>query len=141
MPALTVLIPVRNAAATLDQALGSIAAQSFRDWEAIVVDDGSTDRTHRLLCAWERRDPRFRILRHEEGQGIVACLNYALALADSPLVARMDADDVSLPARFERQVRRIEAGDVAAVGCRVRYFPPEQVRGGPCVTRSGSTHW
>lgn len=130
MPALSVLIPTRNAAATLDQALGSIGAQTFRDWEAIVVDDGSRDATPRLLRAWSRRDPRFHVLTHDTHLGIVTSLNRALAQAQAPLLARMDADDCALPRRLERQVERMEAGDVAVVGCRVRYFPDEAVQGG-----------
>src|SRR5918998_294341 len=97
MPAISVLIPVRNAAATVDQALGSIKAQTFTDWEAIVVDDGSTDDTRRLLRA--------------------------ISEASAPVLARMDADDVSLPKRLERQMERLAQGDAAAVGCQVRYFP------------------
>lgn len=129
-PAVSVLIPVRNAAATVDQALGSIKAQTFQDWEAIVVDDGSTDDTRRLLASWGRRDTRFRILRNREWQGLVPTLNRALEAAAAPIVARMDADDVSLPRRFEVQMARLAEGDVAAVGCQVRYFPDEAVAGG-----------
>lgn len=130
MPAVSVLIPICNAAATVDQALGSISAQTFRDWEAILVDDGSSDDSRRLLRAWARRDPRMRLLRCAERQGITACLNRALEEAQAPLIARMDADDVSLPRRLEREVARMAEGDVAVVGCRVRYFPEEQVAGG-----------
>jgi len=131
MPALSVLIPIRNAGGTLDQALGSVAAQTFRDWEAILVDDGSTDDTPAMLRAWQRREPhRFRILRNERSLGIVASLNRALEEARTPLIARMDADDCCLPRRFERQLERFGAGDVSAVGCRVRYFPDGDVRQG-----------
>lgn len=130
MPALSVLIPARNASVTLDEALESVRTQSFEDWEAVVVDDGSTDETPELLAAWARRDRRFRVVRNEAPRGIVTSLNRALGLARAPLLARMDADDVSLPGRFARQVERIGQGDVAAVGCRVRYFPEEQVRDG-----------
>jgi GT2 family glycosyltransferase len=129
-PAISILIPVLNAASTLDQALGSIKAQTFTNWEAIVVDDGSTDDTLRLLRAWGRRDDRFRILRNRENRGIVASLNQAMDEARAPVLARMDADDVSLPRRLERQMDRLAEGDVAAVGCQVRYFPEEQVAGG-----------
>lgn len=129
-PAISVLIPARNTAATLDEALASIANQSFTDWEAIVVDDGSTDATPALLAARAARDPRFRILRNETGCGIVAALNRALDEALAPVLARMDADDLSLPDRFAWQWERISAGDVVVVGCGVRYFPEELVREG-----------
>ncbi|MCC2670400.1 MAG: glycosyl transferase family 2 [Armatimonadetes bacterium] len=129
-PRLSLLIPVRNAAATLDEALASIAAQTLEDWEAILVEDGSTDETPELLVDWARRDRRFRVLRNGEPLGLVASLNRAAAAATAPLLARMDADDLSLPSRLERQVERIEHGDVAAVGCRIRYFPEELVADG-----------
>src|SRR5688572_21419330 len=130
MPAVSVLIPARNAAATLDEALASMQAQTFRDWEAIVVDDGSTDETPNVVAEWVRRDARFHVLRSGVGQGLVAALNRALGEARAPVVARMDADDVSLPERLDRQLARLEQGDVAAVGCGVRYFPEEQVMDG-----------
>ena len=130
MPAVSVLIPARNAAATLDEALASIAAQSFEDWEAIVVDDGSTDDTPKLLETWEQRDPRFRVLRNPRQLGLVESLNRAAEAASAPVLARMDADDVSLPRRLELQLARLEVGDVDAVGCQVRYFPDEVVAGG-----------
>src|SRR3954453_1059263 len=103
MPGVSVLIPARDAAATLDEALASIQAQTFTDWEAIVVDDGSVDETPRLLERWACRDPRFRIVRNPDPLGIVASLNRALESASAPLIARMDADDISLPRRFELQ--------------------------------------
>ncbi|MGV3720760.1 MAG: glycosyltransferase [Actinomycetota bacterium] len=130
MPAVSVLIPVRNAAATLDEALTSIACQTVEDWEAVVVDDGSADETPTLLAEWTRRDRRFRVVRNEAGLGLVESLNRAASLASAPVLARMDADDVSLPTRFERQLARLEDGDVAAVGCGVRYFPEALVAGG-----------
>jgi glycosyltransferase involved in cell wall biosynthesis len=126
-PRLSVLVPARDAAATLDEALDSLAAQTFGDWEAIVVDDGSTDATPDLLARRAQADPRFRVLRNPVGAGLVLSLNRALETARAPLLARMDADDISLPTRFARQVERISHGDAAAVGCRVRYFPEAQV--------------
>lgn len=130
MPEISVLIPVYNAEATLDEALESVRAQTLQDWEALVVDDGSTDATPRLLQAWERRDSRFRILRNERNVGIVPSLNRAIAASRAPLLARMDADDVALPSRFAKQVERITVGDVAAVGCFIRYFPDAAVGDG-----------
>lgn len=129
-PSVSILIPARNAAGTLDEALASVAGQTHPDWEALVVDDGSTDPTAEIAAGWAQRDPRFRLLRHEAPAGIVAALNRAVAEARAPVLARMDADDVSHPDRLARQLARLAQGDVHAVGCRVRYFPREQVAGG-----------
>jgi glycosyltransferase involved in cell wall biosynthesis len=130
MPAVSILMPARNARATLDEAVASIVAQSFTDWELIAVEDGSGDGTPELLAAWARRDPRIRVLHNPEPRGLVNSLNRAAAAARAPVLARMDADDVSLPSRLERQVERLAGGDVELVGCRVRYFPEELVAGG-----------
>lgn len=130
MPCISVLVPVHNAQSTLDQALGSIAAQSYPEWEMLVVDDGSTDDSLRLLRAWERRDRRIRLISLPARQGIVEALNHALSEARGEFVARMDADDVSLPRRFERQLEFMTSRAVDAVGCRVRYFPDDLVQEG-----------
>src|SRR5437899_1262740 len=123
---ISILMPARDAAGTLAEALASIESQTCEDWELIVVDDGSRDDTPAILGAWAARDGRLRVLREGESLGIVAALNRALAEARGEIIARMDADDVALPERLARQRERLAAGDgVAAVGCRVRYFPEE----------------
>jgi glycosyltransferase involved in cell wall biosynthesis len=129
-PTISVLLPARNAAGTLEEALGSLAAQTFEDWEAIVVDDASVDGTTDILEEWARRDRRFRLLRNLEHEGIVSSLNRAAGEARAPVLARMDADDISLPERFERQLGELRGTGAALVGCRVRYFPDDLVQGG-----------
>ena len=102
----SVLLPVRDGARFLREALASVLAQTLRDFELLVVDDGSEDETPAILAAL--RDDRVRVLRQER-LGLVAALNRAIAEARAPLLARMDADDVSLPERLERQVAYLEA--------------------------------
>jgi glycosyltransferase involved in cell wall biosynthesis len=127
-PAISILMPARDGAATVEEALHSLAAQTEGDWELIVVDDGSRDATPSILAAWAARDSRLRVLRHEEGRGIVAALTTALAAARGGIVARMDADDVALPERLARQRALLLSDDrLGVVGCRVRYFPEEAV--------------
>jgi glycosyltransferase involved in cell wall biosynthesis len=123
MPAVSVLLPAFNAEATLGAALGSVQRQTERDWECVVVDDGSTDGTARIAQELARRDERFRALRIEHG-GIVAALNAGLAECRGELVARMDADDLMSRRRLERQ--RAALSDNlrwSGVGCHVRLFP------------------
>jgi len=127
---LSVLLPCRNAGAHLGEAIASIEAQSFGDFEVVAVDDGSVDDTAALLDAWRRRDPRVRLIRTGPN-GLVAALNTALHAADGELVARMDADDVAWPARFERQLALLDAEpSLAACGTGVRYVPEPCVRDG-----------
>jgi glycosyltransferase involved in cell wall biosynthesis len=102
-PRVSVVMPLYNAARHLPQSLDSVLAQTFTDFEIIAVDDGSSDRTLKILREYEARDPRLRVLSRPN-TGIVGALNDGLSMARPPLIARMDGDDVCLPTRFERQV-------------------------------------
>jgi glycosyltransferase involved in cell wall biosynthesis len=108
MVALSVLLPVRDGEATLDAAISSIRQQSFRDFELLVLDDGSRDASPDIATRHAAEDPRVRLLANP-ASGIVAALNFGIESAQAPLVARMDADDVALPERFERQLARLAA--------------------------------
>ena len=112
-PQVTVLLPVRDGARWLGEALQSVLAQTFGDWELVVVDDGSTDDTPRILAEFAQRDSRIRVIR-QEPLGLVVALNRGLAEARGALLARLDADDVARPQRLEQQVshfsRHPEAG-------------------------------
>ncbi len=124
-PAVSVLLPCRNAAPTLDEALRSIAGQSLSDFELIAIDDGSTDGTAERLTAWAVQDPRLRLLRIE-ARGIIAALNAGLAACQAPVIARMDADDIAEPDRLLQQLDLLRARpDLAAVGCLVAGYPPD----------------
>lgn len=102
-PPVSVVMPVRNCEAHLDEAISSIQTQSFADFECIIVDDGSTDRSLQLALARAATDRRIRA-HSQAPTGIAAALNRGVALANGPLIARMDADDVAEPARIGRQV-------------------------------------
>ena len=128
-PLVSVILPVRDGAAHLVEALASLSAQTLGDFEALVVDDGSADESAEIAEAHARADDRFRVLRQRPA-GIVVALERARAEACGRLLARMDADDVALPGRLEAQADALAAGDLAACGGRVEYFPREQVRGG-----------
>lgn len=101
-PQVTVLLPVRNGAAHLPAALESIFAQTFGDFELLVLDDGSTDATPEILRAI--RDPRLRVVTHPQNLGLVPTLNEGLGLARGEFVARQDHDDISQPERLQKQV-------------------------------------
>jgi glycosyltransferase involved in cell wall biosynthesis len=122
-PRISVLLPVRNAAATLPACLGSLARQTEPSWECIVVDDGSVDDTRSIAEAAARNDRRFTILTTPP-RGIVAALNDGLARCRAPLIARMDGDDVMHRERLAAQAAALDAEpELAAVGCHVRLFP------------------
>ena len=116
----SVVLPCRNAARYLDEALQSIHAQTFQDWELVVVDDGSTDGTADLLNRWARRDHRIRRVVNSGSAGIVGALNTGWKAARGELIARMDADDVAHPNRLAHQVAYLESHpEVALVSCQV----------------------
>jgi glycosyltransferase involved in cell wall biosynthesis len=113
-----VLLPVRDATRFIEECLASLAAQTLTDHEVVAVDDGSTDGTRELLAA--SGDARVRIVT-SPGSGLVAALNAGLAATRSPLVARMDADDIAHPERLAIQAERLsEDVSVDVLGSRVR---------------------
>lgn len=133
-PDVTVLLPAYNAAKWLGAALDSVLAQTLGAFELLVMDDGSTDATGRLLEGY--RDPRIRIVR-EVNRGLVAVLNHGIDLAAGKYIARMDADDVAHPRRLERQVAFLEKHtDVGICGTWFR------IRGGkrPSHVRTPTGH-
>jgi len=129
-PRLSVLLPVRDAAPTLDACLRSIRRQSEHDWECVIVDDGSRDGSREIARRVAREDPRFRLLACEP-RGLVPALRTGLEECASPLVARMDADDLMHRDRLARQAAALDAEPrVDAVGCHVRLFPRRSLGAG-----------
>jgi glycosyltransferase involved in cell wall biosynthesis len=128
-PRVSVVLPVRDEAGYLSEALTSLAAQTFSDFEALVIDDGSTDGSAEIAEAHAREDRRFRVLRQEPA-GIVAALERGRAEARGSLIARMDGDDVALPERLAAQVEALADEELVACGGRVSYFPEAAVRDG-----------
>ena len=96
---------IYNCADTLDEAIESIIAQTYPNWQLIMCDDGSKDDTYDVAMKYVIQDPsRFVLIKNEINQGLNITLNNCLKLADGDYVARMDGDDVSLPTRFEKEV-------------------------------------
>ncbi len=105
----------------LQEAVDSILSQTFRDFEFIIIDDGSTDESVSYLNSLQ--DERIRLIRNPENMGVTKSLNIGLKAARGKYIARMDADDIALPQRFEKQYAYMEAHpDVILCGTRVSYF-------------------
>ncbi len=110
-------MPVHNAQPFLDESVGSILNQTFADFEFVILDDGSTDGSTEALREWAQRDARIRLYESARNLGPAGSSNFVVERARAPLVARMDADDVSHPDRLRRQWEVLERRpDVALVG-------------------------
>lgn len=120
MPKISVIMGAYNAAGTLAEALESLRGQTCSDFEIILCDDGSTDETAQVAA---RYPGRITVLRNEGNLGLGAALNRCLEAARGTYIARMDADDLSMPERLERQAAYLDAHPgCALVGCAMTHF-------------------
>jgi len=127
MSQVSVLLPCYNAESTIEEALSSLADQSYRDFEVLCVDDGSTDKTPSILENWSQRDSRF-VLVKKNHRGVIQAANTGLALCRAPIIVRMDADDRCHPDRIKLQREYLlDNPAVAVVGSLVNGFPKELV--------------
>jgi len=129
-PRVSVVLPFFNARATVAETVESIFLQTWKDFELVAVDDGSSDGSADILLEAAGADRRLRLYRAEH-RGIVGAMNYGLEKARGEYVARMDADDIMHPERLERQAGYLDTHpEVGLVGSRARLFPEEIVEGG-----------
>ncbi len=111
------LLAARNAAGSLAATIASVQAQSCRDWQLVVVDDGSTDATPQVIARAVAEDPRIHALRNAAPAGLAAALNRAWQSFPAAYYARIDADDTCLPDRLEQQLEFLEAHpEISVVG-------------------------
>ena len=134
-PRITVLMPVFNAERYLTEALDSILAQTYCNFRLLIIDDASTDSSRDIIEAVS--DYRVENIRLDKSRGVSYALNLALDLADTEFVARMDADDIATPDRFDQQLKFLtENPDVGVCGSSI-----EMLRGNSkCVVRYPKTH-
>lgn len=117
----SILLPYRNAASTLDAAINSITAQTFTDWELVLIDNGSEDDGPRIARDRSIHDPRIRLLS-EPQVGIAHALNTGITEARGRYIARMDADDTCHPERLARQVTFLDVNpEIGIVGTRTTF--------------------
>lgn len=112
-PLITVILPVHNAAAFVKSAIESILQQTFSDFELLVINDGSTDHSAEIISSI--KDPRIVYVSNAENIGLIASLTKGIQLAKGKYIARMDADDISLPERLQKQVAKMESDPGIAV--------------------------
>lgn len=118
-PTVSVVMSVFNGERFLAEAIECILNQTFRDFEFIIIDDGSTDGTADILSHYQRIDPRV-VVHHQQNKGLIDSLNTGCGMARGRYIARIDADDIAFPARLERQVRYLDQNpQVALLGSSI----------------------
>jgi len=120
-PLVSIAMPFYNCEATLPAAIGSLLAQTYTNWELLACDDGSSDQS--LLSVMSHRDPRIKIWSDRQRKGLATRLNECIERARGTYIARMDADDITYPERFEKQVLFLEQhSDVDLAGSHMPIF-------------------
>ena len=119
-PKVTVLMTVYNGQDFLAGAIECVLAQTFTDFELLIVDDGSDDRSADIIRSWARSDERIRKIKHERNMGVAQARNSGLAAAAGQYVAYQDSDDLSRPRRLQMQLDYLESHpQVGALGCQM----------------------
>jgi hypothetical protein len=108
LPLISVLLPVYNAAPYLSESIKSILVQTYEHLELVVIDDGSTDESWRLLNEFAQQDKRIRLYQNEKNKGLIQTLNDSLSLCQGKYIARMDADDIAHPKRLQKQYEALQ---------------------------------
>ncbi len=123
VPSVSVLMAVHNGLPTLAESIDSVLAQSWRDFEFVIVDDGSTDGSSEVLRDYAARDSRIRVLRNESRRNLPTALNLGLQACQAPWIARIDADDVALEDRLAAQLDYLNRHpDVGVLGSSCRHI-------------------
>ena len=120
-PRISVLMAAYNAEKYVAEAIDSILGQTYRDFEFIIINDGSTDKTAEIIKSY--KDPRIVFVDNKKNQGLIAVLNQGLDMAKCEYLARMDADDTCVPDKFEKQIAFMDANpDVGILGTDYQAF-------------------
>ncbi|MDR0498780.1 MAG: glycosyltransferase family 2 protein [Holophagales bacterium] len=120
-PAVSVIVPAYNTEKYIAECLDSVLAQTFKDYEVICIDDGSTDKSLSIFEEYARRDSRIKVM-HQKNQGVVAARNNAIATAHGEYIAPLDSDNIMMSDCLETLYNFITTHDYSVVSCSVRFF-------------------
>lgn len=127
MPRVSIIIGAYNCESTIAAALDSINRQSFQDWECIICDDGSRDKTWKIVSEFASHDNRFVGIQNDKNEGLPVTLNRCISVANGEYLARQDADDLSIDTRLEEQIAFLDAhSEVAVVGTYAELFSSDK---------------
>jgi glycosyltransferase EpsE len=119
----SVIMGIYNCASTLREAIDSLIAQNYKDWELIMCDDNSKDDTLIVAKEYAEKYENILLIQNTENQGLPFTLNHCLEYANGEYIARMDGDDISLPTRFEKEVEFLDSHpEYALVSCAMTCF-------------------
>ncbi|MGZ7442354.1 glycosyltransferase family 2 protein [Paenibacillus sp. TH7-28] len=139
VPKVTVLLSTYNSSRYILKSVKSILDQTFKDFEFIIIDDGSQDDT--LAKLQQVNDPRIRLISHNTNKGLIFSLNQGIEMANGEYIARMDADDISVPRRFERQVAFLDTHpEIGVLGGFMKWLHNRNLIPKP-VTHDGIRCW
>ncbi len=123
MPRISVLMGIYNCAPTLQEALDSLYAQTYQDFQIILCDDGSKDDTYKIAEENAKKHDNIILIKNDRNRGLNYTLNHCLEYADTEYCARMDGDDISIPERFEKEINFLESHpEYAIVSTPMIYF-------------------
>lgn len=114
-PIVSVIMPVFNGEEYLIEAIDSVVNQTFKDFEFIIINDGSTDNSLKIIESFKEKDSRIRIISREN-KGLIFSLNEGIQNSEGQFIARMDADDICLPQRFEKQIKLMKTNNLDICG-------------------------
>ncbi len=127
-PKISVIMPCYNRESYISQAIESILYQTYTDFELIIIDDCSTDNTLKIVASYAKQDNRIILVKKFKNSGIVEGLNIGLYLARGKYIARMDDDDISLPQRFEKQLKYMENNsEIAVLGSLFHFIKNDKI--------------
>ena len=138
MARISILMGIYNCASTLQDALDSLYAQTYKDFKIILCDDGSKDATLRIAQDNARLHDNVIVIKNERNMGLNYTLNHCLKYADTEYVARMDGDDISMPTRFEKEIKFLdEHPEYAVVSAPMVYFDENGDFSGAAIVELG----
>ena len=139
-PLISLIMSVYNGEDYLSEAVESVIKQTFSDWELIIINDCSTDKTGEILSGFAAKDPRIKVHTNEVNLRLPSSLNKALSLSEGKYIARMDADDICLPDRLEKQYAFMEKNpDVSLSSCRFMTLKNGVISSGGCGGRNDAS--
>lgn len=129
-PKVSIIMTAYNSEKTIEACIDSIISQTYNDWEFIINDDASTDKTSIILSEYKKKDPRIKVIRNVQNGGIANGLNRCLKIASGKYIAIMDADDISLPKRIGLEVNYLENHpSIDVVGSSMIVFNENGIKG------------